>query len=243
MVLEKFGEDCYNDLSPHKEQIDTYCENNEISLSAKQMKQLLSKATWQGQRSVMEAAGSIHQEVGDDLFDDYNVFQDAVKAANKKLGLKLSGPDLKQILTATSRQDDDGARVIKKVHKLTGSKLSDSLHQAGLRGSRLHDHGYWPSDKAGEFIEYEADSDLRDSEQIPLTDDIHSYFLREVRPHVDEAWLNIDSTKIGHERFNKHFYEHTPLRSLDEVTQEILALEAETEGMLKQRWSNWVRLA
>ena len=59
--------------------------------------------------------------------------------------------------------------------------------------------------------------------------------MREVRPHVADAWLNIDKTQIGYEiSFNKYFYQHTPLRSLEEVTAEILALEKETEGLLKK---------
>ncbi|WP_293725850.1 hypothetical protein, partial [Thiolapillus sp.] len=63
----------------------------------------------------------------------------------------------------------------------------------------------------------------------------HAYFLREVRPHVDEAWINLGATKIGYEiSFNRYFYQHKPLRSLEEVTHDILALEAETEGLLKR---------
>jgi len=55
-----------------------------------------------------------------------------------------------------------------------------------------------------------------------------------VRPHVDEAWINLDQTKIGHEvSFNKYFYRHNALRSLEEVTRDILTLEAETDGLLK----------
>ena len=53
--------------------------------------------------------------------------------------------------------------------------------------------------------------------------------------HVDEAWIALDKTVIGYEiSFNKYFYQHKPLRSLEEVTAEILALEAETDGLLKQ---------
>ena len=85
------------------------------------------------------------------------------------------------------------------------------------------------------WTEYESDSELRDTENVPLKDNIHAYFLREVRPHVKDAWLNIDKTQIGYEiSFNKYFYQHTPLRSLEEVTAEILALEQATEGLLKK---------
>ena len=80
---------------------------------------------------------------------------------------------------------------------------------------------------------------MRDTENVPLAinawGDIHAYFIKEVRPHVDEAWIALDKTVIGYEiSFNKYFYQHKPLRSLEEVTKEILALEAETDGLLKQ---------
>jgi type I restriction enzyme M protein len=81
----------------------------------------------------------------------------------------------------------------------------------------------------------ETESDLRDFKNIPLKEDIHEYFLREVRPHVEEAWINLDQTKIGYEiSFNKYFFQHKPLRSLEEVTADILKLEEETEGLLKK---------
>ncbi len=64
--------------------------------------------------------------------------------------------------------------------------------------------------------------------------------LREVRPHVADVWLNIDKTQIGYEiSFNKYFYQNTPLRSLEEVTAEILALEKETEGLLNKAGQFW----
>jgi len=64
---------------------------------------------------------------------------------------------------------------------------------------------------------------------------IHEYFIREVRPHVDEAWIVLNKMVIEYEiSFNKYFYQHKPLLSLEEVTREILAPEAQTDGLLKQ---------
>lgn len=106
-----------------------------------------------------------------------------------------------------------------------------------LRSQRedLADYGYYPTKKSGEFILYESSSDLRDRESILLSDDIHHYFLAEVKPHVDEAWINLDSTKIGYEiSFNKYFYKHKPLRSMEVVAQEILDLEAQAEGLIAE---------
>ena len=62
---------------------------------------------------------------------------------------------------------------------------------------------------------------------------MHGYFLREVKPHVAEAWMDLEKTKIGYEiSFNKYFYQHKPLRDLDEVAGEILALERKSDGLI-----------
>lgn len=162
------------------------------------------------------------------------MFSRAVDDAIKDLNLKLSASEKKQILSAVSWTDETAAKVIKKTHKLKGEKLTQLLDYLGTTAENLADFGYFPSDKAGVWLEYETDSDLRDTENIPLNETIHSYFLREVKPHVSDAWLDLSKTTIGYEiSFNKYFYKHQPLRSLSEVTAEILQLEAETEGLLK----------
>jgi len=159
------------------------------------------------------------------------------------LGLLLTSSERKQILNAVSWRDERADKLIKKIHKLTGAKLQELLQTLGTTVDCLPDYGYWLGEKTGETIEYETDSELRDTENVPLDKNpeisastaIHAYFLQEVRPHVEDAWLAIDKTVIGYEiSFNKYFYQHKPLRSLKEVTEEILALEAETDGLLKQ---------
>ncbi len=81
----------------------------------------------------------------------------------------------------------------------------------------------------------EADPELRDFENVPLTEKIEDYFEREVRPHVPDAWIDHEKTKKGYEiPFTRHFYEYTPLRPLEEIQAEILGLEAEIQAMLKE---------
>lgn len=64
---------------------------------------------------------------------------------------------------------------------------------------------------------------------------MHEYFLEEVKPHVDEAWIHLDNIRIGYEiSFNKYFYKHTPLRSIEEVTKDILELEAQSDGLIAE---------
>jgi hypothetical protein len=86
-------------------------------------------------------------------------------------------------------------------------------------------------------VEYEPDADLRDTEQVPLLEagGIEAFIKREVLPYASDAWFNEDATKIGYEiSFNRYFYKPQPLRSLDEIKKDILVLEKETEGLLKE---------
>lgn len=80
-----------------------------------------------------------------------------------------------------------------------------------------------------------ADSSLRDTENIPLKEDIQAYIQREVLPHVPDAWVDEAKTNVGYEiNFTKYFYQYKPLRSLDEIRADILALEQETDGLIKE---------
>lgn len=72
-------------------------------------------------------------------------------------------------------------------------------------------------------------------ENVPLTEDIDAYFKREVLPHVSDAWMDRSKDKVGYEiNFTKEFYKYKPLRSLEEIRKDILALEKETEGLLSE---------
>jgi type I restriction enzyme M protein len=79
------------------------------------------------------------------------------------------------------------------------------------------------------------DSELRDYENVLLKEDVEEYFKREVLPHLPDAWIDHGKTKIGYEiNFTKYFYKYKPLRSLEEIRKDILALEEETGGMIKE---------
>ncbi len=88
---------------------------------------------------------------------------------------------------------------------------------------------------SGEAIAYEPDPDLRDRENIPLKRDIQQYFETEVLPFVPDAWIDHSKTTIGYEiSFTKVFYQYQPLRSVSEITADILAIEKETDGLLEE---------
>ncbi len=85
-------------------------------------------------------------------------------------------------------------------------------------------------------VEYEPDPELRDTEQVPLMEErgIDAFFQREVLPYAPDAWIDRSKTQIGHEiSYTRHFSRLTPLRTLDEIRQDILATHRELEGLLE----------
>ena len=128
-------------------------------------------------------------------------------------------------LKADGERSETAPPVIKKVHK------------RGVEVDPLR--GLFPATVAGRpaVVEYEPDTDLRDSEQIPLTEDggIEAFLRREVLPYAPDAWYVPSLVKIGYEvSFTRYFYKPQPLRSLDDIRADILALERETEGLLAE---------
>jgi type I restriction enzyme M protein len=232
---EQFGEEVYTHLNQHEKAILEWAEREALNLNAKQARALVSPDTWKKQQELMQTGMRIMDIVGQEEFNDFNVFRETVDQAIKTLKCKLSSPEKNAILNAVSWTDPEAEKVVRAQTRLSGKDLEELLQHLRCTESQLPDFGYYPAGKKGEYIEYETDSDLRDTENIPLGESIHDYFLREVKPHVDEAWINLDSVKIGYEiSFNKYFYKHKPLRSLEEVTAEILALEKESDGLISE---------
>ena len=82
---------------------------------------------------------------------------------------------------------------------------------------------------------YEPDPALRQFENVPLKDDIETYFEREVRPHVPDAWMDRSKDKVGYEiNFNRHFYRYTPPRPLEEIDAELKQAEEKILRLLKE---------
>jgi type I restriction enzyme M protein len=205
-----------------------------MNLSAKQRKALLDAKNWKKQHELMNIATELMEAIGTAEFNDFNVFSQEVDSELKARRYKLSTSEKKTILDAVSWYDAEAEKVIKRIHKLKGDKLEQLLAHLDCEESQLADFGYYASGTAGEYIEYESETDLKDTENIPLKENIYDFFIREVKPHVEEAWINLDSTKIGYEiSFNKYFYRHQPLRSLEEVSRDILQLEEESEGLIR----------
>ena len=126
-------------------------------------------------------------------------------------------------LKAEGARKEDAPPVIKRIHK-RGTE-TDPLH------------GLFEDTVNGKLIvvEYEPDTELRDTEQIPLQEKggIDAFLRREVLPYAPDAWYRPGSVKIGYEiSFNRHFYKPPPMRTLAEIRADIVALEREAEGLL-----------
>ena len=79
----------------------------------------------------------------------------------------------------------------------------------------------------------QADSALRDTENVPLSEDVATYFAREVLPHAPDAWIDHDKTKTGYEvPFNRHFYVFEPPRALAEIDAELAEVTTRIQALL-----------
>ena len=234
-AYETFGEKVYSEIAKHEKEITEWCEKNELNLNAKQSKTLVSEALWTKQLELLNTATELMQAIGNEEYNDFNLFKVKVDEVLKVKTSKLSASEKNAILNAVSWYDATAEKVIKGTTKLTGDKLEQLLEHLNCQETELADYGYFATNKKGEYLEYETESDLRDTENVPLKENIYAYFLREVKPHVAEAWVNLDATKIGYEiSFNKYFYRHKPLRAIEEVSSDILKLEELSDGLIRE---------
>ena len=161
---------------------------------------------------LLNDAKKLQEKIGTKQFDDFNEFKKLVAKTIKDVKLKIDAKALKLILNAVSWKNEDAERVIKNTEK--------ARPEQGRRDGA---------------IIYEPDSDLRDTENVPLNEDIQTYFEREVLQYIPDAWIDHSKTVKGYEiSFTRYFYNYVPPRSVEEITAEILQLEKETGGILKQ---------
>jgi len=221
----------YGVLTEHKEIIRKYTKTHFSELKEAKVKELLDRKTWQGQKQVMLKARQLQQAIGTKQCDDMNTYDDAIKAACDKQGIKLDTNEKKQIVSAVSWKNPEAEKVIKKIHKGIASPI----------------YGLFEVD--GKVLEYKPDGDLRDFENVALDpskeiNEINeAYFAKEVQPHVPDAW--IDASKkdekdqqigiVGYEiPFNRHFYVYQPPRDLAEIDADLDKVSGEIMQLLQE---------
>ena len=220
-ALEKRLADWGND---EDEGDDEEGEATKKGLPEKKKRKLLDPKTWERDGRLVEVATKLREALGDKLYEDHNIFRARVDAALRKADLKFPAADVKQIVKAVSWRLETAAPVIARSYKPGKAKADPlrGLFEATVEGKPA-------------IVEYEPDSELRDTEQVPLLEDggIEAFIRREVLPYTPDAWIKEDATKVGYEvSFTRHFYKPQPLRTLEEISADILAVEKEAEGLL-----------
>jgi len=239
-LYDEIGEALFDDFAAIypklKEMVDDWGQSDEESdegetstaksLPEAKKKKLLSDTTWKRDARLVEAATLLREELGGELFEDHNDFLAQVKETQREKSIKLAAAELKLFVNAVSWREESAPPVIKKIHR-PGKAKPDPFH------------GRYESEIDGKtcVVEYEPDAELRDFEQVPLLEEggIEAFIRREVLPYTPDAWVVEKDTKIGYEvSFTRHFYEPPKLRTLAEISADIIALEEETEGLLEE---------
>ena len=233
-IYDMFGAQVFDGISSEdmkdlKEQLT----DEDIKVTDKKLATLTSSDKWKERKAMVDMAEKIMHKVGTDVWMNYNEFIDLVGAAAKEIDKKVKATTVNAIARAMSETCEEADPVVKKIHKRGSKDVERQMFTYEVAEDALADYGLY-LDAKGNYVEYESDSDLRDSEKICVKEDIYEYFLREVRPYVADAWINIPATKIGCEiSFNKYFYKPQPLRSLAENEADIRALDAASQGFIK----------
>ena len=147
-----------------------------------------------------------------------------LRIAGAEAGRKYTAAEIRA-LKENGECSEEAPPVVKKIHRKDVEP--DPLH--GLFEEIV--------DGKPVVVEYEPDSDLRDTEQIPLLESggIEAFLRREVLPYAPDAWYDPAKVKIGYEiSFTRYFYKPEPMRSLEEIRADIVVLEEETEGLVRE---------
>jgi type I restriction enzyme M protein len=212
-------------------------------------------------KSIAEEMEWAYTHFGADLYNNINKYKDKIEAHLIKNEVRLKPADKAKLLSAEhwksqlalmqaaqkladklgNKQFDDYNEFLPLLNKTT-RELKLDIDTKGLKA--ITDAITWKNEDAERVIKktekdgtitYETDSDLRDTENVPLDQDIHEYFEREILQHIPDAWIDESKTVKGYEiSFTRYFYNYVPPRSIEEITAEILQLEKETEGILNE---------
>lgn len=210
-----------------------------------------------------ELRKKLYGEIGCLLIDNFSEAKKHIEQYLTDNEIELTEAQKKKLLDAGTWKKDHEIHQAAKVaweilgeqrfddHNLFRKRLSEVLEEKKTKIGKSELKSLWEAmswrdpeapaviknkKKSGE-IEYEPDTDLRDTEQISVLEEggIPAFFEREVLPYVSDAWIDESKTQIGYEiSFTRYFYKPIPLRTLEEIKTDIFALEQETEGLLEE---------
>ncbi len=196
-----------------------------IELSADALKQFQKVCEKNKEKELSDLVLEASLELGKGPHIDFNQFVKSMNEYAEKKGFKFTAKGKKLIQSELAVVDEKAKPVIKIIYK-KGKKESNPLY------------GTYEIDINGksQIVEYEPDTNLSDTEHISLSekDGIEGFFKREVLPYIFDAWIDSSKTKLGYEiSFTRYFYKPVKLRALEEIQNDIFALEKETEGILE----------
>lgn len=207
---------------------------------------------------LFDALNEIETVFGSEPYYDWNSVWEQVQSIVKSLPEDFEGwskgargtAQKKSFRDAFTETDEDAEPVINKVHKKLELDIpalfpAQGTNEHGSYEEQLALLGLYPQQVKGKihYLEYEADNKLKDTENIPLTQDVLEYVKREVTPYVQDAWIDRTSLdeedngigKVGYEiNFNREFFRYQPPRPLSEIDAELEAVERRIMGLLKE---------
>jgi len=196
-----------------------------IHTDAEHLASLAEEAVKAGEAGLESVVEAVDEVMGDRPHRDANQWLELAERVAKGQGQRWTAKKAKLLLSHLGERNEKAAPVIAKVLK-PSKQAADPLR------------GFFPVElEEGErVVQYEPDPELRDSEQVPLLEEggIEAFLQREVLPYSAGAWYDPSSVKTGYEvSFTRYFYKPKPLRTLEEIRADILALEKETVGLLE----------
>ena len=196
-----------------------------VDLSSANVNRFVQLCKDADEESLAKLVQRISKSIGAGPHMDFNVFMEAVNNDASEHNVKMTTKRQKFLESELAKKDENAKPVIKKIHKHGQAEANpiEGLFAVTLEGKK-------------HVIEYEPDTDLRDTEQVPLLEEggIEAFFRREVQPHASDAWIDTKSTKIGYEvSFTRYFYKPQQLRSLKEIRVDIEKIEKESDGLLR----------
>jgi type I restriction enzyme M protein len=204
---------------------------------------------------LFDALQAVQDRLGSEPLLDWNQAWDAVQQVFKTLPDDAEGWAKGAKGTAQKKifrdcftvVDPEAAPVIAKHHKIEPLDRAALFPGQTLPADIAKDELYTllglHADGKGKYVEYEPDPALKDFENIPLTEDIVSYVLREVRPYVADAWIDRETKdeqdggigKVGYEiNFNRVFFQYQPPRPLHEIDAELAGVEQRILELLRE---------
>jgi type I restriction enzyme M protein len=228
-----FGAAVFDNFELIRSKVERYLDGEEAgeeetpTISAAARKRLLDTKKWARDKRLFELGGRLALELGTEVFEDHNEFGTRVAQLLAEWGVKLGAVDKKALLRGLSWRNDTAPPVVKKVAR-ADKATADALH------------GRFPGEIDGKkvVVEYEADTELSDFEEVPLQEvgGVAAFIAREVTPYVPDAWVDEKSEdKIGYEiSFTRHFYKPVARRPLEEIESDIRKLMIESDGLVER---------